>query len=130
MTASETIDDFRPVYIDSDTLDSSKQPDAYPRDSCGSGHSHKTLDNVIARNLGNRRFGVTQLGYMGLFPRQAEAGNFIAMLKGAKAPFVLRQITPNLPTTYVLIGDAYVQGMMQGRELKMGELNFEEMLIQ
>jgi hypothetical protein len=59
--------------------------------------------------LQERRFGVTRKGYMGLFPLLTEAGDNVCIFRGCNIPFVVRKDG----TTYSLIGDAYVHGLMQ-----------------
>lgn len=60
--------------------------------------------------LEERCFGVTQKGDMGLFPIPTEIGDHICVFQGCKAPFVLRK---KYGEAYILIGDAYVHGLMQ-----------------
>ncbi|GAB1317955.1 hypothetical protein MFIFM68171_08165 [Madurella fahalii] len=59
------------------------------------------------------RFGTTTCDYMGMFPKECEQGDLIAIIAGASTPFVLR------PTDLVLrFGQCYVRGMMRGELLK------------
>ncbi|EOO00304.1 putative heterokaryon incompatibility protein [Phaeoacremonium minimum UCRPA7] len=62
------------------------------------------------------RFGTTACGYMGLFPKECEAGDLIAIIPGASTPFVMRPGQAGAPLT--LVGDCYIHGMMRGELLK------------
>ena len=61
-----------------------------------------------------RRFFVTDGNLMGLGPPQAEVGDIVAVLFGSDVPFVLRQQEDK----FRLIGEAHVQGIMDGEVIK------------
>ncbi|KAH8796384.1 heterokaryon incompatibility protein-domain-containing protein [Hyaloscypha finlandica] len=56
-----------------------------------------------------RSFFVTADGYMGLSPLFAERGDLICVLLGCSVPMIIRRCGTN----YVVVGDAYVYGMMK-----------------
>ena len=85
------------------------------------------FDRGIADHLGNRRFCVTQDGYIGLVSMLAEIGDLVVVLKGTKSRFLLRQTAQG---RHVLIGDAYVHGMMHGEGMETLNVHFEEILIE
>lgn len=60
-----------------------------------------------------RRFGTTNKGYMGMFPAQTQVCDVIAIIYGARTPFVIR------PTAngYHFIGECYVHGIMDGEAM-------------
>ena len=78
------------------------------------------------RSLEERRFGITRNGDMGLFPIPTAAGDEICIFRGCNAPFVVRK----QGTAYILIGDAYVHGLVQGEGSDMSGLHFGPILIQ
>lgn len=57
-------------------------------------------------------------GFLGLVPFGTRQGDTIVIIRGADVPFVLR-LRGNF---YELIGEAYVQGVMNGEALDMGHL--------
>lgn len=70
-----------------------------------------------------RHFAVTTKGYMALIPNEAEVGDHIVIFFGANTPFVIRKNKePNSEgdLTSVLLGEAYIHGMMNG-EIFEGE---------
>ncbi len=68
----------------------------------------------IRRVCGHRRMFVTEKGYIGIAPWNAELGDLITVLKGGKTPFLLR-----LPPAsgYQLVGESYVYGIMGGEAI-------------
>ena len=85
------------------------------------------------RALHNRRIFRTSKGYYGVGHRTLEVGDICCVIRGANVPFVLRkpplepncsiQISENL-SAYRMVGEAYIQGVMNGEALKAleGEL--------
>jgi hypothetical protein len=67
--------------------------------------------------IAGRSFFVTADGYMGLSPLFAERGDLICVLLGCSVPMIIRKCGTN----YVVVGDAYVYGMMEGEVMKQVE---------
>ncbi|KAH6990329.1 heterokaryon incompatibility protein-domain-containing protein [Ilyonectria destructans] len=65
-----------------------------------------------------RRFYMTDTGYMGLGNHNMKNGDIIAVLFGLKVPCVLRPRGDNPKDGYEFIGEAYCHGMMSGEVLK------------
>ncbi|KAI9932586.1 hypothetical protein MW887_008831 [Aspergillus wentii] len=61
-----------------------------------------------------RRFFLTDTGYMGLAHHEVLEGDLIAVIVGLKWPCVLRPKTDNHDDGFEFIGDAYTHGMMDG----------------
>jgi hypothetical protein len=59
-----------------------------------------------------RRFFVSSLGMMGWATRRAQVGDHIAVLAGARCPYILREVGDG----YELVGAAYVHGLMEAPE--------------
>jgi hypothetical protein len=57
-----------------------------------------------------RRLIVTQKKYLGLAPEHVTPGDVVTILMGAQLPIILRGVDSH----YVLIGEAYVHGIMDG----------------
>lgn len=62
-----------------------------------------------------RRFAVTRKGYFVLGPDALQAGDVVAVLRGGKVPFVLRKVSVDGgDERWVLVGECYVHGLMDG----------------
>lgn len=75
----------------------------------------------------NRRFFVTEKGYFGLAPATTQPGDLVCILLGGKVPYIVRKtVDADAPnkiadmhrTTYKFVGDAYVQGIMNGEAVQ------------
>ena len=67
---------------------------------------------------------------MGMVPPKSKVGDLVSLLLGAKTPYVLRRSvdkTPGNRDTYVLVGECYMDGMMDGE--MMGILPRMERLV-
>jgi hypothetical protein len=74
----------------------------------------------------NRLLYITQKGYLGLGPPTAEIGDKIYIFEGGRVPFIIREkgfedFDVNALRRYALIGDCYVQGMMDGKGMGANE---------
>ncbi|KAG8530270.1 uncharacterized protein KY384_004771 [Bacidia gigantensis] len=63
----------------------------------------------------NRVFAKTQKGFYVLGPKVAEPGDIVCVLFGGKLPFCLRP----LGDQYLLVGECYVHGLMNGEAMDM-----------
>lgn len=85
-----------------------------------------SLSNHLIKNLHGRSMFVTGNGLLGLGPGEAREGDRIFVLSGGRFPFMLGP-TSFRDDHFVLIGEAYVHGLMQGlsrflSDLKNGSL--------
>lgn len=58
----------------------------------------------------NRSFFTTKNGYLGLGPQLLQPGDWVCVLFGAKAPFILRRYNRKCK----LVGEAYLHGAKDG----------------
>ncbi len=65
---------------------------------------------------------------MGLMPGCAEIGDKIFIPLGSSVPFVIRQTADAIPN-FVLVGDAYVHGIMNGEAVAGNDFRVEEILL-
>lgn len=86
----------------------------------------KDAMDYLTDELEGWRFCVTQTGYMGLVSGEAEAGDVIMAVYGARVPFIFRTVQET--KTYRLVGECYLHGVMTG-ELKEKKLRFEAKVI-
>jgi hypothetical protein len=67
---------------------------------------------AAAKRLNNNRFFTTQTGLMGLGNFDVKEGDRVVMLKGARAPLVLRERLLD-GGNWMIVGDAYVHAAME-----------------
>jgi len=80
---------------------------------------------VAESTLTTRRLLVTDKGYIGVVDHKAQKGDIIVVLYGSSVPLILR---PRNKGGFILIGEAYVHGIMQGEAmewLKNGDYELE-----
>ncbi|KAF9875134.1 hypothetical protein CkaCkLH20_07400 [Colletotrichum karsti] len=70
-----------------------------------------TADFPIERYVLGRRFFVTEQGYLGIGPKDAQEGDFVAILLTAEVPFILRECGED---KFKVVGETYVSGIMNG----------------
>jgi hypothetical protein len=73
----------------------------------------------VQRVIWNKKLIRTSRGYLGLAPASAKAGDLVCILYGCSVPLILSQLAPEVPRSYLLRGDCYVHGMMDGEALSV-----------
>ncbi|KAF4624391.1 hypothetical protein G7Y89_g13780 [Cudoniella acicularis] len=73
------------------------------------------LNASISTSTHPSRFFVTKQGCIGRGPLPIQKGDQVCILFGAKLPFILREISPDV---YVILGEAYVHGIMKGEAVR------------
>jgi hypothetical protein len=73
----------------------------------------------------NRRFFVTQKGFMGTGPTSLQKVDAIGILCGGVAPFALRRKLRE----YEVIGPCYVHGIMTGEAIPDDETEFYDIVL-
>jgi hypothetical protein len=75
----------------------------------------------IQQNCGGRSLVLTERGYVGLGPWISEPGDVFCLIPGSRVPFVLRrshdQALQGGNARYLLVGEAYLHGLMRGEVL-------------
>ncbi|KAH8749956.1 heterokaryon incompatibility protein-domain-containing protein [Hyaloscypha sp. PMI_1271] len=77
-------------------------------------HCSAVYLHSIAYSTVQRSFFVTKKGYLGLAPQAAKRDDLICVLFGCDEPLIIRKIGCH----YVLIGDSYIYGIMNGEVLQ------------
>lgn len=70
--------------------------------------------NRIAFSCTGRSFFVSGKGYLGLAPKAAKIGDFVCVQLGCDKPLIIRREGDH----YLLIGDSYVYGIMNGEVMQ------------
>jgi hypothetical protein len=81
------------------------------------------FNSTCTNATGRRRFFMTQNGYVGLTSPGTQAGDVVCIFFGGVAPFIIREnaATRDEPGTWILVGEAYVHGLMQGEGMDKAE---------
>jgi hypothetical protein len=65
--------------------------------------------------MNRRRLFISQSGIVGLAPWDSLEGDLVVVLLGCRQPIVLREHDRH----YIMIGEAYVDGFMDGKAIKV-----------
>jgi len=84
------------------------------------GDAMRYMQNMLVCNF--RRFFITERGFMGLGPRRLLKGDVVVVLLGGSVPFVMRP----KGSGYMLLGEAYVHGIMGGEAVEARRKDFLE----
>jgi hypothetical protein len=91
------------------------------------------------RCCGNRRFFLTKQGYMGLSFPDIRVGDLVCVFLGLELPFIVRLeekafsvvlqglMSYTVPPQFSLVGEAYVQGLMDGEAMQDLDAGFVEL---
>jgi hypothetical protein len=79
----------------------------------------QTYQMQVGAATAGRAFATTSKRRIGLVPLHAAYGDLIVLLHGVSVPFVIRWTERG----YVLVGDAYVHGVMNGEEVGKWEVD-------
>ena len=80
----------------------------------------KLRDALIARDRINvrRRMVTTKKGYIGMALQECQVTDVIFVLFGCSMPMVLRPAGEHGKTTYKIVGECYVHGLMEGEAMQ------------
>jgi hypothetical protein len=90
-----------------------------PRDALDSGR----FSNIAGPHIRERRFAITERGYMGMVPPYSKTGDEVFIIPGAQVPFVLRhrrRTDTSSGEKWELVGESYFHGMMDGEMVHEG----------
>lgn len=73
---------------------------------------------ALASAMRYRRLGVTEAGRLGLFPRHAEVGDAVCVVRMCNIPLLLRWAAGEQSGKYTLVGECYVHGIMDGEAVE------------
>ncbi|KAF2191920.1 putative heterokaryon incompatibility protein 6, OR allele, partial [Zopfia rhizophila CBS 207.26] len=69
---------------------------------------------IIGKSLGRLPF-ITRKGHLVLSSEYVKRGDFVALIRGTQVPFILRRQSGG---QYQVIGEAYVDGIMDGEAME------------
>lgn len=75
--------------------------------------------DILYRHNGRRPF-VTKKGHLGLGPAELRPGDIVAVILGSEVPLILRRVGGAGGEDFVLVGEAYVNDIMDGEVMGMG----------
>lgn len=97
----------------------------WPRESDTEGKDVAKFADALLKALFWRRFCMTEKRYVCLAPTGVENGDLVCLLKGARTPFIIRQMSSD----FMLVGKAYVNGLMRGEGLNIPGTKWEPFKI-
>ncbi|PMD44817.1 putative heterokaryon incompatibility protein [Hyaloscypha variabilis F] len=89
------------------------------RDALDSGR----FSNLAGPHTRERRFAITERGYMGMVPPYSKTGDEVFIIPGAQVPFLLRRrrrTDASSGEKWELVGESYFHGMMDGEMVNEG----------
>jgi hypothetical protein len=84
-----------------------------------------TMDVAVGKYAVRRRFCITSEGRYAWVPELAECGDEVCIVSGARIPFVVRRCQGN----YRLVGECWVQGIMEGEMFALQNLEWKEISV-
>lgn len=87
-------------------------------------HIYRQMQVAFEAAVKGRRFGTTSKRYMGLLPRGTKLGDEICIFSGGYIPFVIRRQATS--SSYQLVGECYVNGIMNGEAMEMADLKMQD----
>ncbi|OTA22826.1 hypothetical protein BTJ68_14829 [Hortaea werneckii EXF-2000] len=90
--------------------------------------THSAMQTFTLGPTRGRVMFVTSTGFLGLAPHGAREGDLVFVVRGIDVPLVLRTNGDD-DGSYELIGESYVQGVMEGEALLMRELVALEVVV-
>ncbi|KAK5136795.1 hypothetical protein LTR08_002091 [Meristemomyces frigidus] len=91
----------------------------------GNDTAHSTLQTLTLGPTRGRVLFASSTGFLGLVPYGTREGDVVFVIRGADVPYVLR----SYGDAYELIGEAYVQGIMDGEALGMSDLMSQDLMV-
>jgi hypothetical protein len=70
-------------------------------------------------------FAVTEEKYVGIVPAKAKAGDYVCIILGCDVPFIVREDYGK----YVLVGECYIHGIMDGEAMDMEKYKIQDIIL-
>ena len=75
-----------------------------------------------------RRILITENGYLGSGLEDTRPGDVVCFISGTQVPHILRPV-PGKQSTFTLVGEAYIHGIMDNGNLDFTSMNFNQVTI-
>ena len=98
----------------------------------------KRYRDSAAEVCNQRKFFFTHKGFFGIGPGALQAGDWVVVLLGTNAPFIVREADPDArdqtmavpqDVKFKLVGECYVHGLMQGQAVRGNDIRRNIILI-
>ncbi|KAF9777760.1 hypothetical protein IL306_004328 [Fusarium sp. DS 682] len=87
----------------------------------------RSYAELLIGSLEGWRFAITENNRCGIVPPNAQVGDDVLILGGGKVPFLFRESSER-ERAYQLVGECYVEGIMQGEEIEEDESKKRKMV--
>lgn len=84
-------------------------------DMKGNANNYIALCNAIGVNCSGKKLCITDRGYLGYVSSESQIGDKICIPFGSAAPYIVRE---NKEGVFMLVGECYVHGIMDGEAMK------------
>ncbi|KAI0890637.1 uncharacterized protein GGS22DRAFT_151462 [Annulohypoxylon maeteangense] len=69
---------------------------------------------ALLRSCVGRKFFMTKRGFIGIGPACMKSGDLVVVILGVPVPFIVRRTEDQESQKYILLGECYVDGIMEG----------------
>ena len=84
------------------------------------------MTNIMGGVVPDRRFFSTLGGYMGLGPARMQPGDLVCVFLGGLVPWIIRRRVD----AYILVGECYVHGLMNGEAIESEHIPVKGLIIE
>lgn len=84
-------------------------------------HALESILDSRLQSMANKRPFMTKIGYVGMAPKVSQVGDIVVIFFGSQVPFVLRPHPGHPKGYFMLMGEAYCDGIMDGEVLQLEE---------
>lgn len=91
------------------------------------GKTFQDVRTAMKAVVKNRRLGITEKGYLGLFPNRVREGHKVYVLDGCHVPFLMRQVDGQEKMR--LVGECYVHGIMDGEAVAGDDICMDDVIL-
>ncbi|KAI2470040.1 heterokaryon incompatibility protein-domain-containing protein [Annulohypoxylon bovei var. microspora] len=81
---------------------------------------------ALLRSCVGRRFFITERGFIGIGPACMKSGDLVVVILGVPVPFITRKTGEQESQNYILLGECYVDGIMDGELVQMQQKGGKE----
>ena len=86
---------------------------------------HEQVESRLVYIASGRRFCLTRSGHVGWVPLETQKGDIVGLVCGSKVPLILRPAGD----TYLVVGQSYIHGIMDGEATPTSTEDFQTMKL-